>query len=279
MYAALAYPLLLSLAIPLYAMYLLLKDVVHFYYTIYSPGFPTDLLNPTFSMTGITFSLDESPRVKEAIWLYQYQSPDLMNFVMPFSESRRQAYFDNIVNVTEGDIIPQTRHLDYLKERNIIAADATEDELKNISRFNTALGLTRTLDRRLVEEVAKTEASLVRHIMYLRRLVLRYIKTMLMFIWTTLIAFMMLPFIQDDHFPHFVILGAGYLIWALFVMRIVRIPFRWIYQHNKKLEHLDYRNHIDTQLTMLEQRLEIYCYLAIFIAFAGLILAIIAYIG
>src|SRR5690349_8672679 len=53
LYICLLYPLFLSLIIPLYGVYLLLKDIIHFYFTIYTPGFPENILNPTFALTGV----------------------------------------------------------------------------------------------------------------------------------------------------------------------------------------------------------------------------------
>ncbi len=55
MVATLAYPFVLSAMIPIYALYLVLKDIVHFYYTIYTPGYPATLLTPSFALSGITF--------------------------------------------------------------------------------------------------------------------------------------------------------------------------------------------------------------------------------
>ena len=72
---------------------------------------------------------------------------------------------------------------------------------QEVERFNAAFGLARILDRPLVYEVAKTEVSLARHTLYLRRLVLRYLRTLLAFIWTTLVIFIMVPFLQDERFP------------------------------------------------------------------------------
>lgn len=276
LFGTLAYPFILSLMIPIFAVYLLLKDVVHFYFSIYAPGFSKDLLNPTFTMSGVAFSVDESPTAKREIWRYQYRSPDLMNFVMPFSESRREQYFDNVVELTDAQIIPASRRLENLYAEEIITEDM---DLKNIQRFHVAMGLARTLDRTLIEEVAKTEASLVRHIIYLRRLVLRYIKTLLMFIWTTLISFMMIPFLQDDHISALGVLAVGYLIWSAFVMRVMQLPVRWIYQHNKKLEPPNYREQIDDQLRMLEMRLAPFTRVSIFASLVALILALMTFVA
>jgi hypothetical protein len=50
-----------------------------------------------------------------------------------------------------------------------------------------AFGLAGLKDRPLLEEVAKMEISLVRHGLHLRRLVLRYLKAFLLFIFTSLV--------------------------------------------------------------------------------------------
>src|SRR5437870_4023402 len=43
----------ISVATPLYALYLLLRDLVHFYFVGHSPGFPSKLFNPRFVLSGI----------------------------------------------------------------------------------------------------------------------------------------------------------------------------------------------------------------------------------
>src|SRR5690606_27920686 len=157
-------------------------------------GFDHNVLNPTFALSGLTFWSDESPRIKHAIMRYQYHN-DNMDYMLPFSEERRKKYFDDMIENTDGEIIPASRRMDKLIENDCLPADASEKEVK---RFNAAFGITRSLDRTLVEDVALTEMSLTRHLLYLRRLLLRYIKTLLMFIWTTIVSFIMLPFLRDE---------------------------------------------------------------------------------
>ena len=130
---------------------------------------------------------------------------------------------------------------------------------QTVERFNAALGLARALDRQLVEEVATSEMSLVRHVLYLRRLVLRYVKTLLMFIWTTLVSFAMIPFLQDGRLPTFLLLALGYLVWALLALPIMRVPLGWIYRHLKGIPD---ESQIDHQLTVLESQVSIFVKLA-----------------
>lgn len=268
MYSALLYPFLLSLAVPIYGVYLLLKDIVHFYFTIYMPDFPHDLLHPTFALTGVAFSPDESPRVKRAVMRHQY-APHQADYMMPFSEGRREQYFDALERETNGEIIPRSRRLGHLHALDALPADHNPYDVR---RFNVALGIARSLDRDLAQEVAITEMALVRHVMYLRRLVLRYVKTLLMFLWTTIISFVMLPFLNDARFPTFVILGLGYTVWALAVMRIASWPIQWIYRHRSGAHGAP---HIDTQLTRLERMVRPYARAAIVVTLAGLALAVV----
>lgn len=270
MLLCLLYPFLLSATIPLYALYLVLKDVIHFYFTIYSPGFPGSLFTPSFVLSGITFSPDEAPEMKRQVFVHQY-SRSTTNFMIPFSAEKRELYFDETIQNTNGDIIPRTRRWELLQELGGLPPDT---DRRSVEHFNTALGLARTLDRNLVEEVATAEASMVRHVLYLRRLVLRYITTLLMFIWTTVVAFAMLPFLQEEKLPIFLIMGIGYLIWSLFVLPIMYLPNNWIYRHRHDQIN---RNHIDRQLTMLEQHMKKFCYLAIPLSLLGFMFAIIHY--
>lgn len=271
LYICLLYPFILSLAIPIYALYLMLKDVIHFYFTIYTPGFPANLTTPTFALSGIAFSPDESERVKQQILEYEYPHASSINFAIPFSPAKRKTYLDETIQRTNGDIIPKTRRWDTLETSLPSAVDR-----ETADRFSAAFGLARTLDRQLAEEVATSEISLVRHILYLRRLVLRYIKTLLMFIWTTIITFVMLPFVQDDKLPVFLVLAIGYLIWSLLVMRIMQMPLGWIYRH---MHGIPDENHIDEQLVILENQVKRFCQIAIVASTLGLLLSVVLYFG
>jgi hypothetical protein len=265
LFAGLLYPLALSLVIPLYGVYLLLKDIVHFYFTIYMPGFSENLLNPTFALNAVMFPVDESPRVKRDVMRYQYEATR-MGFMIPFSKERRELYFDTIIRDTGGAILPESRSLERLKQLDVLPPDYDAD---TVNRFNAALGIARGLDRTLAEEVALQEMSLVRHVLYLRRLVLRYVKTLLMFIWTTVISFMMLPLLKDSRFPPLVMLALGYLVWSLSVMSIMNWPLYWLYRHRHAEQPLE---QIDPQMRLMQDRLKKYCIAAI--AMSGIAVAL-----
>lgn len=267
LYGTLFYPFILSLCIPMYGMYLLLKDIVQFYFTIYSPDFAHDLLHPTFSLNGVAFSTDESPRAKREVMRYQYASHQ-MDYMLPFSEGRRELYFDKLERDTHGEIIPASRKMETLQALDALPPDYDANAVR---RFNIALGIARSYDRKLVEEVAITEMALVRHTMYIRRLVLRYIKTLLMLIWTIVISFVLLPFLDDARFSTLLVLALGYLVWSLAVMPIIQWPIGWLYRHRRGETVAP---HVDTQIVYMERRIRPFCHLAIVSSLMGLALVI-----
>jgi hypothetical protein len=268
LYAAVLYPFVLSLAIPLYALYTLLKDVVHFYFTIYTPGFPERLITPSFALSGVGFSPDESPEAKRRVLAYQYRQASAINFAIPFSPEKRRAYFDQIIESTGGDILPPTRRYEAIAAMDVLNK---QTDRATVDHFGAAFGLARTLDRRLVEEVATSEIALVRHIIYLRRMMLRYIKALLMFIWTTLVTFIMLPFLQTDAFPNMPVLVVGYFIWSLLVVPIMRIPLTWIYRHRHAMPET---GQIDTQLVIPEKHMQRWLTTALIVSSLGVLLAL-----
>ncbi len=86
---------------------------------------------------------------------------------------------------------------------------------------------------------------------------IRYIKTLLMFVWTTVVAFVMLPFLNDARLPTFLLIAIGYSLWSLLAMPIMHIPINWIYRHKK--ETWD-KTHLDPQLMRFESQMRPFVY-------------------
>jgi hypothetical protein len=265
-YLCLLYPFLLSLSIPAVALMLLVKDTIHFYFVGHPPSFPEDLFNPRFILTGIAFSPDESEEVKARILKYQYGT-DMINFVISHADAQ-SSYYHDLIDKPDRMIVPRTRKLPKLIQMNIVDipsqkplddledtdlvrvhgtySNGEEEEvllhkpyvdrtLKDIDGFNAALGLAGFIDRPLYQEVAKTEVSLVRHALKLRRLVLRYFQALLILIWTSVITFLMLPFLQDERgrFPVLVVFAVAYFIWATLAPFVVQLPLYWLISSSK----------------------------------------------
>ncbi len=242
-YMVLALPFFISLLIPLLALYLLLRDLVYFYFTVHSPGFSSRIFNPRFTLTGLGLPIDEvDPSIKSEIFRTQYTK--LRNFVLPFNQ-RAVHFFDDVKESYDDAVIPSTRSLDVLEERGVLAG-FTPEEKREVDRFNIALGLAGFLDRTLSEEVARVEISLVRHALALRRLVLRYVEALIVLIWTTLISFIAIALatglqelalsVEESLNLNLVISSLGfafsYLIWAIITPIAVGLPMRWLFALN-----------------------------------------------
>ena len=304
LYLCVLYPFLLALSLPAVALILLLEDIVRFYFVSHPPTFPEELFNPRFALTGVAFSTDESEAVKDRVLRYEYGT-DLINFVVSRADARSRYYLD-IIDKPRRLIVPTTRKLPRLiktgvmqlaapkplenvqdddhvliqgtytngnDEENLLHTPLVKRTVREIDQFNAALGLAGFIDRPLYQEVAKTEVSLVRHSLKLRRLVLRYFQALLILLWTSLVTFLMLPFLQDTsgRFPVPVVFAVTYLLWAILAPTIVQQPLYWLVSHvqgeaKQAVESFSKSDALQT-FGKLVQRL---CYVAI--ATAGLAL-------
>ncbi len=312
-YICLLYPFVISLSIPAGALLLLLKDIVRFYFVGHPPGFPDDLFNPRFILTGIAFSPDESEEVKARVLRFQYGT-DLMNFVISHADAQSRYYHD-VIDKPHRMIVPHTRKLPKLiqmdvmdvpsekvldeledndilrvhgtykngdEEENLLRTPYVERTLKDVDGFNAALGLAGFLDRPLYQEVAKTEVSLVRHALKLRRLVLRYFQALLILIWTSIVTLGMLPFLQDGQkrFSLLVIFAIAYFIWAALAPFIVQMPLYWLASSSKaNVRRRGVRSFQKSDALLrfgvLTQRL---CYLALVSSIVALVLEVILHV-
>jgi hypothetical protein len=262
-----SYGLILSLCVPLYALLVLFKDMVQFYFTVYTPGYPADLLHPTFSLNALAFSPDEGPGAKTEIMRAQYHNPASIPFIMPFSSKRRALYFDDLLTRTNDKILPPSRSVTELASQGILPPQHDPDLIRHL---NTAFGIARLNDRNLLDEVAQTEMLMARNIIYLRRLVLRYVKALLMFVWTALVSFMVLPLAQEENWPLLELLSVGYLFWSIGVLPIMSLPVHWIYRHRQEIEP----HPVDHQLVHLERRVRPFVWIGVGLSILGVVLSI-----
>lgn len=218
-------PWLVSLALPLYAIVLLLRDLVEFYF---APKFlERDPVRITrFSLAGLTLSYDESVEAKAQVIALQAERSEYAEFV--FGRDRQRPA-ESDIRAAMGSIASPPRHslMTRLRDGNN-STDVTSAEL-----MTYALDMAGSMDTSLSQEVARMEASIARHVLHLRRLVLRYMKALILFVWTTLISFVVVAFLspQASSFSTQtkVTLALGlYLAWALTCIFLVRLPRRWI---------------------------------------------------
>jgi hypothetical protein len=223
-----------TLFLPLMSLYLLIKDIITFYFTAYHAGLKDKFFHPRFVLSGVSFSEDESERAKQAV-IDSQQTRDMLSFVVPQHRDDRE-YYRTILRDTEWSIVPASR------VKHIPAE--LDDNYDEVMLFNTALGLAGVVDRHLAEEVAKMEMSLVRHAITLRHLVLRYSKALLLFLFTTLLLTVSA---ELQHVPphagfsdqsvgrlHAFLLYVTFLVLSLFTPLVVKRPIAWIYRFAAK---------------------------------------------
>ena len=106
-------------------------------------------------------------------------------------------------------------------------------EMSTSDKVGVALSLAGSLDRNLISEVARMESSICRHVLLLRKLVLRYSKALILFVWTTLCLLLVSSILNlpdkvvSDIYKVIISLGV-YALWSLSSMELVRMPVVWI---------------------------------------------------
>ena len=227
---------LLSIVLPVAAIFLLVGDLLGFYFTSNTfgalgaeHGRTLPRFNPRFIIPGLGFNDDElSDDMRTALdagrrdeWTTALLVPRTLD------DAGWRDRFDTRMHDIWGVSMPEG-----------LAGD--DDRLRQSFRL---AGLNR--DRTLAGDVARTEALLARHILTLRVVVLRYTKALLLIISTTVATLAAAGFIEDAvrvdpssgrfdaGFPYryLFLVGAVYVFWAPLAARSVTAPLRVIQRH------------------------------------------------
>lgn len=218
-------PVLASLALPVLALYLLIRDLILFYFT--ARTFRTDksgLIYPRFILSGIMVSENS-----------------LNGGIADLERARQDEYVRNLLvpspSELRGRILSEAHSIGALKGYTLNDHEA----LLVTALRGYVLQQTASHPRPLADEAAKMEASLARHLRFLRGLVLRYAKAFLLTIVTTVVTIAangVLSLLRpldtmrlDGVNPQYVWLAmlTIYALWALVAVVIVRRPVAWLY--------------------------------------------------
>jgi len=243
----------LCVLLPVAAVYLLIGDLLGFYFTSNTFGSPVAgthgrvRFNPRFVLPGLGFPNDELSAGTEVL----------------LEEGRGDEW-------TKSLLVPRTADDDGWRERfdvrmsemwglSVPGGPAGDDD-RIRQRYRMA-GLNR--DRTLAHDVARTEALLAKHVLSIRIVVLRYTKALLMVIATTVATLLAAGII--DHaiavdptggrfaagFParaRFAV-ALVFALWAPVAARSVTAPLRWVHRHTPGVgAHRDvYADQLTTQ--------------------------------
>jgi hypothetical protein len=227
-YAPLTVAVAIAFTLPIWALYLLVRDLVRFYFTGYHFGIDVTSPHPRFVLTGIEFSRDEGMAAADAVARYRNEHTDLLNLAVPPGQRSRRKLDALIRSEGMQSLIDSNAYEDL---RPNLGSDQRPSEL---CYLYTAFGLTGTRNRSLIEETAKLEISLVKHTLSLRTLVLRYAKALILLIVNALAYLVALGVLNNwggaavapgERVVFFaVVIGVGAAITGF----VVRLPLVWI---------------------------------------------------
>lgn len=247
----------LVILLPIPAIYLLVGDLLGFYFTSNTFGaHPTGdredarvVFNPRFILPGLGFNNDElSPRTRDQL-----------------TEGRNDEW-------TRGLLVPRSVDDDGWRDRfdtrtyeiwGVLADDGEAGDAERVRQSFRLAGLNR--DRTLAGDVARTEALVASHVLAIRTAVLRYSKALLLIVATTVVTLAASGLVDQavredatggtfaDGFPYrYVFLVAlAYVAWAPLAARSVTAPLRMIQRHTPGVgEHRDV--YLDRHTTQFE---------------------------
>jgi len=217
-------PVLASVTLPLAALYLLIQDLILFYFTARTFRRDTNgLIYPRFVLSGIMVS--ESSLQDAGALLRARDDEYVRNLLVPSPSALRRRILKEAQSI--GDLRTSTMN----DHENLLAEELRDYVLRQ----------TGSHERSLAQEAAKMEASIARHLRFLRGLVLRYAKAFLLTIATTVVtlgASGVLTLLRPVDGQRLVGVNGEYVwlatlaiyaAWALVSTIIVRKPVIWLY--------------------------------------------------
>lgn len=200
------------LAVPATALWMLFADLTRFYFHANHLGTGDDsLFTPRFTLTSLRLSSDELGTAATADLESFRSEPRIVELLVPTNDASR-ARIDRQLQVYGG------------------LGDGNDDMGRAMGLFDLAASKSRPL----LEEVAKVEYGMARHVLRLRGLVLRYVKALLALLTTAVAVYSADAVVADlpsgeSVSPTGSIWLAGIiLIWSPVVVLAVTSPIRWI---------------------------------------------------
>lgn len=211
LHVALAALVLATLALALVVIWLLLLELTRFYF--HANHFTSargTTFTPRFTLTSLHLPVDELGPGAHADLVRQRATPANIELLVPANDAAR-------------------RHID----AQVAAYDGLRSDADptDASRASAMLALAGVKDRTLVDEVAKVEYGMARHVLRVEVIVLRYIKALLVVLTTTLATFAMAAVVESSP-----AIGLGaerwivavLLLWAPTVLFVSSAPVRWL---------------------------------------------------
>jgi hypothetical protein len=201
----------LSIALALVVLWLVIVELTRFYFhanhVVHADG---EVFTPRFTLTGLRIPLDEFDAGTNAQYEAVHRSESSVRLLVP-SNSRARARIDRQLAAYPGLYEP--------------------GDNPDRARAEAMFELAASRRRSLVDEVAKVEYGMVRHMLRLQVIVLRYVKALLVIVVTSMSAFAAAAAVNgdmritaaDERW-----IAGTMLIWAPVVLIVVSSPVRWL---------------------------------------------------
>lgn len=201
-----------SLAVPFTALWLVLRDLTQFYFHANHIRHDTgDAFTPRFTLTGLRLPRDELTATADHALERARVDTEVVKLLVPPNDAARRRVDDQMAAYGLGTAGPAP----------------TTDTDRAAALFELAASTTRPL----VDEVAKVEHGMARHVLSIQVIVLRYAKALLALLTSALAAFSAAGVASGS--PSLdagqeVWLAAIFLIWAPVAIVAVTSPVRWL---------------------------------------------------
>jgi hypothetical protein len=199
-----------SLALPFTAMWLVLRDITRFYFhSNHIAVGDRDVFTPRFTLTGLRLPRGELSAENEAALERARHDQRAVELLVPTNDSARARIDERIAAYGGlGSPVPPT----------------------DADRATALFTLAASTPRELLDEVAKVEHGMARHVLGTQALVLRYVKALVALLTTALAAFAAAAVVNQPSFGSGEELWlAGILVvWAPVAIAAVTSPVRWL---------------------------------------------------
>ncbi len=200
------------LALPMAALWLLFADLTRFYFHAnHLGGEGRDVFTPRFTLTSLQLPSDELGFAAGEQLEACRTDPRMVELLVPANDRSRRRV-----------------------DRQLAVYSGLAPGHDDVARARGLFDLAAATSRPLLAEVAKVEYGMVRHVLRLRGLVLRYVKALFALLTTALAVYAGDAIVagldkgQGMTVPGSIALAAVLLIWAPMVVLAVTSPVRWI---------------------------------------------------
>ena len=200
------------LTVPTAALWFLFADLTRFYFHAnHLGGDGRDVFTPRFTLSSLQLPSDELGPVAQAHLDAHRTDPRTIELLVPSNDQSRRRV-----------------------DRQLTVYAGLESGHDDVSRARGLFALAASSSRPLLDEVARVEHGLARHVLRLRELVLRYVKALLALLTTALAVYAGDAIVaglakgEGITVSGSIALAAVVLVWAPVVVLAVTSPVRWI---------------------------------------------------